>query len=353
MNKTNILQLITGLGTGGAERVVLDLSIGLDNNKYNNYVLSLSKKNDMIDIFKENNINVQTLNKNNSLSDFISMIFEIKDFVKRNNITLIHAHMTHAMILSSIMKIFFPKLKIVFTSHNTTFGSKIRNVLIFLLKPFRNVDILFSQEQRTSIYKDVYKVIPNGINTKPYQIKLEKFPKFTFLSVGRLDEAKNHLHLINCAKELADKHLDFEILIAGEGSLRKQIEEKISKYNIFEKVKLLGIRRDIEELMSQSHVFVMPSLWEGLPIVLLEAGASNLPCISTPVGTIPSLLNNTNAYLCENKDFSKTMEEVYKNYNNAVEKSKILHKKVLDSYSIESIVANHEIIYDDLLKGKK
>lgn len=350
--KQNILQLVTGLGVGGAERVVLDLSIGLDKSKYENFVLSLSKKNEMLDIFKENNIKITTLNKNNSLKDFISMIFEIKDFVKKHNINLIHAHMTHSMILASCMKIFYPKLKIVFTSHNTTFGSKIRNVLIYLLKPIRNIDILFSIEQRTSIYKSIYKVIPNGINTKPYQIKLEKFPKFTFLSVGRLDEAKNHLHLIECAKELVDKNLDFEILIAGEGNLRTQIEEKISKYKLNDKVKLLGIRRDIKELMSQSHVFVMPSLWEGLPIVLLEAGASDLPCISTPVGTIPSLLNETNAYLCNNKDFSNTMEKVYKDYEQAKEKSKELHKKVLNNYSIESIVNNHQIIYDNLKANK-
>jgi len=348
--KANILQLVTGLGVGGAERVVLDLSIGLDNSKYNNYVLSLSKKNEMIDIFKENNINVTSLNKNNSLKDFISMISKTKNFVKIHNINLIHAHMTHAMILAVIVKIFYPKLKIVFTSHNTTFGSKIRNVLIYVLKPFRNIDILFSEEQRTSIYKNQYKVIPNGINTKPYQIKLEKFPKFTFLSVGRLDEAKNHLHLVDCAKKLADKNLNFEVLIAGEGNLRNQIEEKIANYNLNDKVKLLGIRRDIKELMSQSHVFVMPSLWEGLPIVLLEAGASNLPCISTPVGTIPSLLNESNAYLTNNENFSSIMEYLYNNYSEAIKKSEKLHQKVLNNYSIESIVSSHETIYDKFLK---
>ena len=347
--KANILQLVTGLGVGGAERVVLDLSIGLDNSKYNNYVLSLSKKNEMIDIFKENNINVTSLNKNNSLKDFISMISKTKNFVKIHNINLIHAHMTHAMILAVIVKIFYPKLKIVFTSHNTTFGSKIRNVLIYVLKPFRNIDILFSEEQRTSIYKNQYKVIPNGINTKPYQIKLEKFPKFTFLSVGRLDEAKNHLHLVDCAKKLADKNLNFEVLIAGEGNLRNQIEEKIANYNLNDKVKLLGIRRDIKELMSKSNVFVMPSLWEGLPIVLLEAGASNLPCISTPVGTIPSLLNESNAYLTNNENFSSIMEYLYNNYSEAIKKSEKLHQKVLNNYSIESIVSSHETIYDKFL----
>lgn len=347
--KSNILQIITGLGVGGAERVVLDLSLGLDKSKYNNYVLSLSKKNEMLETFIENEVNVTTLNKNSNFKDFISMIKLTKEFIKEKKINLIHAHMTDAMVIAVIMKFFFPKLNIVFTSHNTTFGSKVRNVLIYLLKPFRSIDILFSEEQLTSIYKNVHKVIPNGINTKPYQIKPEKFERFTFLSVGRLDEAKNHLHLVDCAKVLSDKNIDFEILIAGEGSLRPQIEDKISKYKLEDKVKLLGIRKDIVELMSKAHVFVMPSLWEGLPIVLLEAGASSLPCISTPVGTIRSLLNDSNSYLTDNKHFSEKMEYVYNNYEKAIEKSKLLHEKVLKNYSIESIVQNHETIYDNNL----
>lgn len=345
--KSNILQIITGLGVGGAERVVLDLSLGLDKSKYENYVLSLSKKNEMLETFIENDINVTSLNKNSNFKDFISMISSTKEFIKEKNINLIHAHMTDAMVIAVIMKFFFPKLNIIFTSHNTTFGSKVRNVLIYMLKPFRSIDILFSEEQLTSIYIKKHKVIPNGINTKPYQISPKKFEKFTFLSVGRLDEAKNHLHLVDCAKILSDKNIDFEILIAGEGSLRSQIEEKISKYKLEDKVKLLGIRRDIVELMSKSHVFVMPSLWEGLPIVLLEAGASDLPCISTPVGTIPSLLNDSNAYLTQNTEFSKNMEHVYKNYTEAIEKSKLLHEKVLEKYSIESIVQSHEEIYEN------
>lgn len=348
--KSNILQIITGLGVGGAERVVLDLSLGLDKSKYNNFVLSLSKKNEMLETFIEKDINVTTLNKSSNLKDFISMIKLTKEFIKEKKINLVHAHMTDAMVIAVLMKFFYPKLNIIFTSHNTTFGSKVRNILIYLLKPFRSIDILFSEEQLTSIYKKEHKVIPNGINTKPYQIQPEKFEKFTFLSVGRLDEAKNHLHLVDCAKVLSDKNIDFEILIAGEGSLRSLIEEKITKYELQDKVKLLGIRRDIVELMSKSHVFVMPSLWEGLPIVLLEAGASDLPCISTPVGTIPSLLNDTNAYLTDNIQFAKKMEFVYKNYGEAIEKSKNLHKKVLKDYSIDSIVNSHELIYDEYLK---
>lgn len=348
--KKNILQLVTGLGVGGAERVVLDLSIGLDKTKYHNYVLSLSKKIEMIEIFREKNIDVTSIGKSNSLKDFISMITITRDFIKKYKIELIHAHMTHAMILAVMMKIlFFPKIKIVFTSHSTAFSSKIKYLLIYLLKQFRDIDILFSEEQKTAIYKGRYVVIPNGIDMQSYEKQLPKFDIFTFLSVGRLDEPKNHLYLVECAHNLAIKGLTFQVLIAGEGSLRPQIEKKIAEHALENTVKLLGIRKDIADLMRQSHVFVMPSLWEGLPIVLLEAGASDLPCISTPVGTIPSLLNDTNAYLSNQDNFAETMEHVFHHYGEAAQKSKRLQEKVIAHYSIESIVISHEKIYDTYL----
>ena len=347
--KRKILQLVTGLGVGGAERVVLDLSIGLDPAKYENAVLALSKKNEMLDTFREHGIEVTSLNKSNRLSDFLSMVTTTRDYIRTHRIELIHAHMTHAMILAVVLKLFSPKLKIVFTSHNTTFGSKLRNVIICLLKPFRDVDILFSEGQRTPIYKKRYEVIPNGIDTKPYRERLEKFETFTFLSVGRLDAAKNHLHLIDCAKVLEEQNIEFQVLIAGEGVLRPEIEAKIAALGLQQRVTLLGIRRDIAGLMSRSHAFVMPSLWEGLPIVLLEAGASGLPCISTPVGTIPSLLDDTNAYLAQTEDFAAKMVHVYHHPDEAQEQAQKLREKVERHYSIGSIVQRHEAIYDACL----
>jgi glycosyltransferase involved in cell wall biosynthesis len=93
----------------------------------------------------------------------------------------------------------------------------------------------------------------------------------------------------------------------------------------------------------------MPSLWEGLPIVLLEAASSYLPIISTPVGTIPSLIDRNNGYLTDNKSFSETMYYVINNYDEAREKAVVLQKKVNDYYSIESISSKHESLYKRVL----
>lgn len=344
-NKINLLHLITGLGVGGAERVVLDLVKNADLEKYNVYVVSMSKRVEMLDEFQKNNINIKVLEKDNSIKGFIEIISFLHRYIKKNKINIIHAHMIHPMIAAVIVKLLLPKIKLVYTSHTINFGSKLRKILIYLFKPFRNKDILFSNEQMSSIYRKDFEIIPNGVDTDAYQIKTPKFEKFTFLAVGRLERMKNHIRLLECAVEMKKQNADFQILIAGEGDHREQLEAFIENNHLEKQVKLLGLRSDISELMAKAHAFVMPSLWEGLPIVLLEAGASGLPVISTPVGTISSLINDSNGYLTSLDNFCESMEQLRNNYDEGTLKASFLQDKIIKDYSIKSIVAKHEELY--------
>jgi glycosyltransferase involved in cell wall biosynthesis len=148
--------------------------------------------------------------------------------------------------------------------------------------------------------------------------------------------------------ELKDKY-DFELHIVGDSYLRNDIENKIKEYNLEDRVKLLGIRTDIPNLLNQSHCLVMPSLWEGLPIVILEAGASSLPVISTPMGSIPSVINKQNGYLSDLENFKNNMIYVLENYEEAKAKGINLFKDIIKTYSIDSVVLEHEKIYKGLV----
>jgi len=165
-----------------------------------------------------------------------------------------------------------------------------------LLKPLRNIDILFSPNMKRYFHKSYNTVIQNAVNAEEFKGQTDKFEKFTFLAVGHLREAKNYPFLLKCAKELK-KSFDFQILIAGEGKLRQELQEIIQKEELEEHVFLLGDVENIPKLLQRSHCLVMPSLWEGMPIAILEAGASGLLVIATPVGSISSVLNDANAYL--------------------------------------------------------
>ncbi|MBU3015758.1 glycosyltransferase [Poseidonibacter lekithochrous] len=346
MRKINTIQLVTGLGMGGAEKVVYDLSRYADKSKFNTYVISLSNKTERLEQFLDAKINTTVLNKDNSILNLINMIKELNLFIKENNIHILHAHMSHAMILATLLKLFNPKIKIVTTSHNLNIESKFREFFLFITKFLRYKDIVFSKDILKYFYKNDYEIVPNGIDIKSYKVEVQKNNKFTFLSIGRLETVKNHKILIEAANELKNK-FDFEIHIVGDGYLRSDLQNLIDKYKLNNIVKLLGMRRDIPILLNKAHCFLMPSLWEGLPIVLLEAGSSKLPIISTKVGSIPTLLDNDNSYLTDLDNFSFYMNNVFKNYLEASEKAEKLFIKIQKEYSIEKIVKKHEHIYID------
>ena len=348
MGKINVLQLITGLGMGGAEKVVLDLSLYINKRDFNIFVVGMSKRDELLKEFLKNGIQVILLRKKNSLKDFIDIFQYLDNFVKQNNIQIIHAHMTHSVIISGLLKMKNPSLKVIYTSHSSNIGSKIREIILWGLKPFRDIDIIFSKDILKFFYKKDYKVIPNGIKIDKYNLNLEKKNKFTFIAIGRLELVKNHKILIEIANNLKNKY-SFEIQIVGDGYLREELKDLIKKYNLEDYVKLLGLRDDIPILLNKAHCLVMPSLWEGFPIVILEAGASNVPIITTPVGSIPSLLNNDNAYLSEVEYFENTMIEVMKNYNKAMQKGKVLFHTMQNMYSIDFIIKEHEKIYKELV----
>jgi glycosyltransferase involved in cell wall biosynthesis len=98
-------------------------------------------------------------------------------------------------------------------------------------------------------------------------------------NVGNLNEVKNHKFLLDIFKAVNTILPDSILILVGEGSLRISIEEKIKKLGLNGKVKMLGSRNDVNELLKGFDVFVMPSLFEGLPVSLVEAQASTLPCI--------------------------------------------------------------------------
>ena len=348
--KINILQLVSGLGLGGAEMIVFNLSKHLDKKDYNNYVIGMSKRDELLNNFLENNIETISLQKTNSMKDLIKIVDEINSFVKENNIQIIHAHMTHSIIIASIVKLKNPSIKIVYTSHNYNIGSKARELIVYLLKAFRDTDIVLSQDILRFFHKKDYKIIPNGIEIEKYNKDLPKYKKFTFITIGRLETVKNHKALIEIVKELKDNYdYDFEVKIVGDSYLREELENLIKKFNLEDVVHLLGVRHDTNELLNKSHCFVLTSLWEGLPLVILEAGASKLPVITTPVGSIPSVITKETGYLSDLDTFKDKMVEVMENYDAAKSKGQKLFAKIKENYSINSITQKHEKIYQDLI----
>ncbi len=135
-----------------------------------------------------------------------------------------------------------------------------------------------------------YTIIPNAIDTRKYNynediaVSLRKelnISQETFVigHVGRFDIQKNHKFLIDIFKEFEKQHPDCLLCLVGDGSLSEEIKNYVRENNIQNKVRFLGIRDDVPKLMMMFDVFLFPSLFEGLGIVLVEAQSSGLSCL--------------------------------------------------------------------------
>jgi glycosyltransferase involved in cell wall biosynthesis len=340
----NILHIITGLGMGGAERVVLDLSTQYKKSQHNVYVISLSRKNDLVTLFDNRGIDVLICDLSHPVL-FFQKVRQIISFIKTHNINTVHLHLAHPVLLSPFIFL-FTNVKTVFTSHSFDIGSKWREFYVWALKPFRHADILFSESQNKFFYKKKKQIIPNGIDVSLYDVNVEKENIFTFIAVGRLEKVKNHTVLIDLMYQLINVHgIDCKLQIVGDGILKEEIQAKTDSLNLNSNIELLGMRTDVNILMNKVHCLLMPSLWEGLPIVLLEAAASGLPIIASNVGSISTFLDENNSYICELHDFEKKMICVVNEYETALKKANVLHKKLIRNYSIESIAAQHIQLY--------
>lgn len=101
--------------------------------------------------------------------------------------------------------------------------------------------------------------------------------------VGRFDYQKNHEFLIDIFAKFSNQRSDSKLLLVGEGFLKKNIEDKVLKLGLADKVLFLGSRGDIHKLLSVFDVFILPSLFEGLPVCLVEAQANGLPILVSDV----------------------------------------------------------------------
>ncbi len=158
-------------------------------------------------------------------------------------------------------------------------------------------DQLFPKQKIQTVYNSIN--LQKWDETSSEQLFKEE-KSFLFGCVGRLSEEKGQLFLPEIAKILKEKSYQFKFIIAGTGPIEDAFKEKITSLNLEEYFEILGFRQDIKSIMSSIDCLVLPSHWEGLPTVALEAMACNKPAISFHVAGNPEvIINNQTGYTVE------------------------------------------------------
>lgn len=179
-------------------------------------------------------------------------------------------------------------------SHNNSFGKGIRGfgryIWQFPLRYMADYNFACSIDAGISQFgkKGKFTVIKNGIITEKYSwnpISRKRIreaynidDKFVVGNVARFSGQKNHFFLIDIFNEIQKRKPQSVLLLIGQGGLEERVRQQVSKFNLEEKVIFAGVRPDVEDYLQAMDVFVLPSLFEGLGIVNIEAQAAGLPC---------------------------------------------------------------------------
>lgn len=156
-----------------------------------------------------------------------------------------------------------------------------------------------------------FEVINNAIDSDEYRFNQSKrdlvrenlkIQNISIVNVGRFNLQKNHLFLLEVFSEIVKKNNNYKLFLVGDGELKTQILEKIKNLNLEGKVELLGVRSDIPELLQAMDIFLFPSLFEGLPVSLVEAQATGIKCVISDGVPIESILVEENVEVISLKE---------------------------------------------------
>lgn len=318
----HILQLISSVGLYGAERMLIELSKGLqaiDGCKCTVGVIRNSQN---------PNVEVSEEAKKEGLSTAIfpcrnrfdlQTIFEIQKFVRESKADLIHSHGYKANFYGLFAS--RGKIPAITTHHNWLRGGWTDGLYCLLdslwIRFFDQVVTVSDKNReellRYRIPKAKIRVIDNGLNLDRLssELEVETIKKeLGFLenskvigTIGRLSDEKGQIYLLRGARGVVEREKSVRFLIVGDGHSRDYLKEEAAKLGIADNVTFTGYRQDIPELLSVMDVFVLPSIKEALPMVLLEALAARKAVIATRVGGVPKVIaHNRNGLLVEARD---------------------------------------------------
>lgn len=221
-------------------------------------------------------------------------------FIRRWRPDVLHAHMVHANLLARLSRLIAPTPLVISTIHNENEGRRWRYIAYRLTNPLSSVTTTVSRAaqveaaRRGAAPARSIALVPNALNLAPYvqdpavrdrtRAALDLADRFIWLAVGRLVEEKGYPDMLAAFARALGRFPGATLLIVGEGRRGDDIAADIERLGLPESVRLLGLRSDVPDLMQAADGFVMTSLWEGLPMVLLEASASGLPVVVTDVG---------------------------------------------------------------------
>lgn len=370
MSKVRVIQIASMRQRAGIENFIMNIVDNINTSKVQiDFIYTWDERGPFDNRLEENGCRFYRLTPY-SKNLFVTILHIVQlyiFFIKNRDIDVVHIHGNTAI---GCLDTFVAKLagvnNIVVHSHNSGIGKTskkvLHNFLKIIINPFIDYRFACSEQAWDWMFLKSKKnlnsneIINNGIDTKKFlynediaNLQREKWglnDNLVIGFVGRLSEQKNTFFLIEVFHELLEIKPNAKLLIVGDGEYKKSLQKKVKDLCMDDKVIFTGVQSNVNDLMQAMDIFVLPSLWEGFGIVLIEAQAAGLPCVVSDVIAKEVLITNLITQVSLNKSAKKWAKIIIK-ANGQYEHSNTYEDIVSSGFDVKSTAFWLENFYLD------
>lgn len=365
-----VLNLLASGGVGGIEQLCLNIGKYAD---YENIFCFLFEEGAIYEEMKERGYQVVSLVDSAESKFTLRKWKNLCDIAKDCDIVVTH-HCTIALQLYywRLCKK-FKRIKHIMTVHscfdkqvNYGYGSKIKNICakFALTSAIRNSDKMIfvsdagkrSYIEEFNLKDELTEVVYNGIEIQNYEHISRNRDYYRLTYIGRLAQVKGLQLLLPAVKYLKDNQFPIKLWIIGAGDYKDELIKLTKELNVQDCVEFTGVKRNIEEYLKQTDVFIYPSIWqEVFGISIVEAMSYGIPCVSNNVGGIPEIIKNgVNGFIADEKNAEGIYKAILKVINlyeiQNITAMQMNCRRTAEEFSIEYTVKNLKKIYEKSYK---
>lgn len=363
-----ILLLIDSLGTGGAQRQMINLAIGLKNSGFFPVICIYSEDNYFHEVLVKYNIDLVQIKRKGKF-DFL-FFFRMIYFVKKNNFVWTIAFLFNPSGLSLLIKIFLPNLRIIVSERS--FEGKVRLIekifprMLYFFADYITANSISQTkvlESKMPFLEKKIKYIPNGVLNQEWKYQYEDSKIYNLVSIGRVSDLKETKLLIKAVSIIRKNYnvSNFKVLWIGAKFDSNQYDNKyyeeclslIDELNLSDIWVWCGQIKNVNEVLSKASLLVHMSKGEGFPNAICEAMSLGVPVIASNIMDHPFLVNNgVNGYLVDSGNLdglAKAIDSFLSlSESDRKEMSENAFKTATQSFSFNKMVEH----YCDLLNSK-
>jgi glycosyltransferase involved in cell wall biosynthesis len=366
--KISILHIITTLDVGGAEKHLLSLLANLDRARFQFTIVFLKGRGELVPYFECNGIRVVSLNVKGVWD--ISALARIAFLVKKGAYDIVHTHLPRADFFGTLGARLGGSKVIICTKHNE--DQYFRNPFLASLARFAarfDTKVVVISDAVGRFMTDVIGIPREKISKIYYGIEVKAFSSRGTLRreydipqeiplagvIGRFEEQKGHRFVIQAIKKIKETLPQAKFVFAGRGALEDELRSLANRAGVETNIIFAGFRDDISNVISDIDVLILPSLWEGFGLVLLEAMAASKPVIATGIGAIPEVVEDgITGILVTPRDVEMMVTAVTRllvDSEMARRLGKAGRARVIEHFGLQKMVREWQRLYEGLLMG--